>query len=458
METRANYVLVGVFAFIALLAGFGFVYWIDQYSKIGEAAFLRIRVPGSAAGLDRGSLVLFNGVRIGQIDSVYLDLNDPTIAIADATVDRSIAPITLSTRADIAAAGLTGGSVVELRGGAPGEPNLFDEARRLGEVAVITANPSAVTNLLQTAQDIFVRVEKVLGELEKFVGDARGPLTATLENAKKFSDALARNADGVDQFLASVAKLSEELAGVSGKLDSTLTAAEELLNSVDRDKVAAVVANVEEITANLKQTSEEMDTLLEGVKTAIGSVNDFAANANQTLAKVDGIVDGVDPASIKTAITDIGDASRNASKVVEDVSKVTSRFGERAEDIDKIISDAGQIAERINQASVRVDGVLAKLDSLLGSGEAEGVMTDASATLKEFRKVAETLNARIGTIADGLARFSGQGLREVEALIGESRRAVSRIEQAISNIERNPQRLLTGGEGTVRQYDGRTRR
>jgi phospholipid/cholesterol/gamma-HCH transport system substrate-binding protein len=201
-----------------------------------------------------------------------------------------------------------------------------------------------------------------------------------------------------------------------------------------------------------------MDTLMTGVKTAIGSVNDFAANANQTLAKVDGIVDGVDPASIKTAIADIGDASRNASKVVEDVSKVTSRFGERAEDIDKIISDAGQITERINQASVRVDGVLAKLDSLLGSGEAEGVMTDASATLKEFRKVAETLNARIGTIADGLARFSGQGLREVEALIGESRRAVSRIEQAVSNIERNPQRLLTGGEGSVRQYDGRARR
>ena len=85
-------------------------------------------------------------------------------------------------------------------------------------------------------------------------------------------------------------------------------------------------------------------------------------------------------------------------------------------------------------------------------------MTDASATLKEFRKVAETLNARMGTIADGLARFSGQGLREVEALIGESRRAVSRIEQAITNIERNPQRLLTGGEGTIRQYDGRTRR
>jgi len=458
VETRANYVLVGLFSFIALIAGFTFVYWIDQYSKIGEPAFLRIRVPGSAAGLDRGSLVLFNGVRIGQVDSVYLDLNDPTIAIADATVDRSIAPITLSTRADIAAAGLTGGSVVELRGGASGEPSLFDEAENRGDVAVIVANPSAVTNILETVQDIATRVEKVLGDLEKFVGDARGPLTATVENAQKFSDALARNADGVDKFLSSVSKLSEELAGVSGKIDSTLTAAEDLMKSVDRDKVANVVANVEKITANLKESSDAIDGMMTDVRAALASVKDFAAGANETLAKVDGIIGGVDPATIKTTLADISEASRNANKVVEDVSKVTSRFGERADDIDQIISDAKGIAEQINKASGRVDGVMAKLDSLLGSGEAEGVMADASATLKEFRKVAETLNSRIGTIADGLSRFSGQGLREVEALIGESRRAVSRIEQAVTSIERNPQRLLTGGDGTIRQYDGRARR
>ena len=458
METRANYVIVGIFAFVTLLAGFGFVYWIDQYSKIGEAAFLRFRVPGSAAGLDRGSLVLFNGVRIGQINRVYLDLNDPTVAIADAVVDRSIAPITLSTRADIAAAGLTGGAVVELRGGAPGEASLFDEAEKKGEVAVIVANPSAVTDIIQTAQDVFGRVDKVMAELETFVRDARGPLTQTVQNAEKFSEALARNSAGVDKFLESVANLSEELAGVSGKLDGTLSGAERILNAVDPDKVATVVANVEEFTTNLKATSDEIEALMTDVKGAVGSVKDFAAGANGTLAKVDGLLDGVDPDTLKTALADIGEARKNANKVVEDVQKVSSTFGDRADDIDQIITDAGQLADRLNQASVRVDGVLAKLDTLLGSGEAEGVMADASATLKEFRKVAETLNGRIGTIADGLARFSGQGLRDVEALVRDSRRAVDRIENTISDLGRNPQQILTGGEGNVREYDGRRRR
>jgi phospholipid/cholesterol/gamma-HCH transport system substrate-binding protein len=102
--------------------------------------------------------------------------------------------------------------------------------------------------------------------------------------------------------------------------------------------------------------------------------------------------------------------------------------------------------------------VLAKVDSLLGSGQAEGLMSNAGETLRSFRRVADTLNARLGTITEGLARFSNQGLREVEALATDTRRSINRIEQAVSDFERNPQRILSGGEGAVRQYDGRARR
>jgi phospholipid/cholesterol/gamma-HCH transport system substrate-binding protein len=74
-----------------------------------------------------------------------------------------------------------------------------------------------------------------------------------------------------------------------------------------------------------------------------------------------------------------------------------------------------------------------------------------------FREVANSLNARIGPIADNIQRFSGSGLRDVEALVNDARRSIQRIEQSITSIERDPQRLLFGGE-TVKQYDGRTRR
>ena len=63
---------------------------------------------------------------------------------------------------------------------------------------------------------------------------------------------------------------------------------------------------------------------------------------------------------------------------------------------------------------MRVDGILVKVDSLLGSDDAKGLVKEASDTLKSFKQVADTLNSRLGEITDGLARFSNQGLSDVE--------------------------------------------
>jgi phospholipid/cholesterol/gamma-HCH transport system substrate-binding protein len=553
METRANYVVVGIFTLAALLAAFGFVYWSAGLGEGGDTAMLRVRIPGSASGLGRGSAVLFNGVKVGDVTRVYIDVNNPSVAIADTQVDR-LTPITRSTKADIGIAGLTGQSNIELKGGDVNEPNLLVQADEAGEIAQITADPSAVTNLLQTAQDIFRRADTVLGSLESFVAEVRGPLTETVQNAQRFSEALGRNADGVETFLANFSELSDTLGSVSGRLDATLQAATEILDAVEPQRVEVIVSNLEGFTKSLGETTDELESIMTGVDTAVKSVGEFTGNAAQTLAKVDAIVgvvdpagiqtamndiqaasrdartvvadvakvtgavgdraedidriiteagqlterinqasarvdgllagidtavgnvsefseraggtiakvdeilEGVDPASLRTSLTNIAAASETARTAVADVAKVTSQFGERADDIDQIITDTQQLASRLNEASVRVDGVLAKLDGFLGSGDAGGVIAEATETIRAFREVANTLNARIGTITAGLERFSGQGLRDVEALVSDSRRSINRIEQAITDLERNPQRIITGGEGQVPRYDGRARR
>lgn len=514
METKANYVVVGIFTLAAICAAFGFVYWSAQGDG-GDAATLRVRIPGSASGLGRGSAVLFNGVRVGDVTRVFIDINNPSDAVAEARIDR-LTPITRSTQADIGLASLTTGqSNIELTGGRLDEPNLLDEAEEAGVTAQITANPSAVTNLLQTAQDIFGRADSILVEFEGFVTDVRGPLTQTVENVNTFSAALGRNAEGIDTFLASVSALSETATRVAGTLEDTLGAVEGLLAAVDRDQIAAIVANVESTTESLASSARQFDGVIAGVDTAVGSFTELAGSAGGTLsranalldtatasvtslaedlagiadgaagtltrvdglletttasvagisedaagtlARVDGILETVDTATIRTALTNIEQASTTANAAINDFAEVARNFGARSGDIDQMISDAAELTQRLNQASVRVDGVLQRVDTLLGSDEAEGLMVDAGETLRAFRQVADTLNARMGAITDGLARFSGQGLRDVEALVRDGRRAITRIEQSVTELERNPQRIITGGEGTVRQFDGRARR
>jgi phospholipid/cholesterol/gamma-HCH transport system substrate-binding protein len=565
METRANYIVVGLFTLVALVSAFAFIYWTAAIGDRGELIELRVRIPGSASGLGRGSAVNFNGVKVGDVRRVYIDVNNPEVAIADTEVDR-LTPITRASTAVIGIAGLTGQANIEIKGAGQGQPNLLDEAEAAGTIAEITADPSAVTNLLQKAQDIFERADNVLVQFEGFTSDVRGPLTETVRNAETFSKALADNAAGIDTFLSSVSKLSDELAGMSGKLEGTLQAAENILNAVDPQKIETIIGNAESFSNDLSRASQQIDTIVAGARDAITSVNEFTERSQQSLAKVDGILDAVDPekvratvdniaaatrgandaiasvtrvaddldatlksadqiiaaidpkkvesvvgnvdaissrvaaaseqlstviADVRSTVASIGDfarksevtvgkvdgildsidadrvrsvmtnieqASRTANAAVADISRVTQKVSARSDDIDRIINDASQLAQRLNSASVRVDGILLKVDTLLGSGEADGLVADARSTLQGFRQVADTLNSRLGTITDGLARFSGQGLRDVEALVQDSRRSITRIEQAITDLERNPQRILSGGDGTVRQFDGRARR
>ncbi len=453
METRANYVAVGLFTLLAIVAAFVFLYWTAGGNDQTQTVTLRVRIPGSASGLGRGSAVLFNGVKVGDVRRVYIDVTNPSVAIADTSVDR-LTPITSSTRADIGIAGLTGQANIEIKGGAPGETNLLQLSELNGTVAEIEADPSPVTNLLQTAQSILSRADNIVTDLETFTAGAQQPISQTVKNIEQFSAALGRNAGGVDAFLDNVGKLSETLGGVSGKLSETLGSAEALLKSVEPAKITSIVANVEQITREFSAATTEIDSVVADVRGAAASLNTFSSDAGAAIAKVNKLLEGIEPGTVGTTVANLEETSAEVRKAIADISKVTERIGTRSEDIDQMITDAKQFASRLNEASVRVGGVMEKVDALLGSESAESMIESAGKAFASFRQVGETLSARIGPITDSVSRFTNSGLRDVESLIQDARRALQRIEAAIASIERNPQRLILGGDGPVRQFDG----
>lgn len=456
METRANYALVGIFTLAVMLSAFGFVYWMARYGTTGETVALVVRIPGSANGLTVGSPVRFNGIQYGVVRSLDVDPASPNFVIADTEV-RSNVPIYTDTRAALEIQGLTGSAYIELQGGTPTNDNIINQAIATETVAEITADPSGVTNLLATADEILTRANRVVGEVEGFIKDARSPLTETLRNAEAFSAALRDNADGIDEFLKSVSSLSGTIQSLSTKLESTLGSVDRLITSVDPDRVRSIVTSVDKVAGEVADASDDITQTLDSFRGAAEKLESFVSTAGQSIDRVDKVLAEIEPGMVGQAVDDIAAASADARKTLADARVVAETFSGRNQDFDQIITDVQQMAGRLNDASERVDGVLAKLDGFLGEGDASSLIADAEQTLKSFRDVANSLNARIGPIADNLQRFSGSGLRDVEALVNDARRSIQRIEQSISSIERDPQRLLFGGE-TVKQYDGRTRR
>ena len=74
METKANYLMIGGFVLGVLALAFIFVFWMTNLAGGGKRYF--IVFDGSVAGLTTGSSVGFNGIKVGEVQSMQLDPAD----------------------------------------------------------------------------------------------------------------------------------------------------------------------------------------------------------------------------------------------------------------------------------------------------------------------------------------------------------------------------------------------
>ncbi|MGH6924667.1 MAG: ABC-type transport auxiliary lipoprotein family protein [Propylenella sp.] len=208
MEIRARYVLVGLFSLAVILAGFGFVYWLENFGGLAERTSYRIRFENSVSGLLLGSAVQFNGIRVGEVTDLKLNPADPrevlvTIAVAADT------PVRADTRIGLAFGGLTGVPEVALSGGTPDAPAPLSTD---GEPPLLVAEAAAAQDWTEAAREAFSRIDSLLAENS----DA---LKNTLANLDTFSSALAKNADKVEGLLAGLERLT---GGGAGRIASVL--------------------------------------------------------------------------------------------------------------------------------------------------------------------------------------------------------------------------------------------
>lgn len=456
METRANYAIVGFFTVLVVLAAFAFVYWMQVYGREGRMEPLRIVIQGSANGLSVGSPVRFNGIPIGSVRRLTIDETNPNNSVAITEV-LAEAPIFPGTRAVLEMQGLTGAAYIELSGGETNKEKLLVTQATTGTPAEILADQSGLTNLVKSASDIMGKAESTIDEINTFVRDNREPLNNTVKNVETFSGALRDNAPGVDKFLESVSELSGTIKNLSGRMDTTLQSVDSLVKAVDPKKIDAILTNAEKVSGDLASASGDMADTVKSFKETADAYRQVGDKVSKTLDNVDKLMAEIDPKQVGDSLDDIRAAVADAKSAVASFKDVSADIAKRRPEIDKTITDISQTAEKINKASSRVDGVLAKVDSFLGTGDSSSLFADARATLKSYRDLADNLDKRIAPIADNLARFSGSGLKNVQGLVDDTRRAMQNLDHAISRFDNNPQRLIFGGDD-VKEFDGRVRR
>jgi phospholipid/cholesterol/gamma-HCH transport system substrate-binding protein len=196
MEIRARYVQMGAFTMAVVILGFGFVYWLNNAGALREVALYRVAFEGPVSGLLRGSAVLFNGVRVGEVTALELDPSRPRQVQATIAVERNV-PVRIDTQVAIDFQGLTGSPVIALVGGSSTVPI----AAAKGELPLLMAEAGAGQSMSQAARDALRRLDAVLA-------DNAQPLRSAIANLDAFSGALARNSDRVDGIVAGLERMT----------------------------------------------------------------------------------------------------------------------------------------------------------------------------------------------------------------------------------------------------------
>jgi phospholipid/cholesterol/gamma-HCH transport system substrate-binding protein len=275
METKANYALIGAFTLAVIAAGFLFVFWFSRASTSEGRVNYQVLFTTSVSGLSRGSQVLFNGVRVGEVVQVELKPDDPTQVVALITVSART-PVKVDTGARLEYQGLTGVAATAALVSSEQKP------------AIINADRSELQNIMETVQRLSGRMDGILDKADKLLAENTGPIASTVKNVETFSKALADNSDGVKSFMSAMSDVGTSIKPLIASLD-------ERVKAVDPERVRSIVANADQISAKLNNTADKFD---------------------QVLTSVNGFLSGGDS---KGLMAEVGDAAKSIRKLADNL-------------------------------------------------------------------------------------------------------------------------------------------
>lgn len=287
METRARYVLVGAFTIATLVAGLLFLLWLARVQIDRTYAQYDILFD-TVSGLTQTSVVRYNGVDVGTVLTIALDLEDPALVRVRIEIFATT-PIRADTIARLTSQGVTGVSFVALEGGSPNSPRLVAEADEI--VPVITSQPSVVQELTDAAPDLLREATALIADVRAFT---------TTQNSANVSQIIA-NAERATARIDAIADEAEILlAGAKdtfARADAALTAAEGAFSGADRVIDEDLPALVENLTAATAEIRTAATRLGEFARTGLPEYTVLASDARGLVSRLGAIAEriGNDP-------------------------------------------------------------------------------------------------------------------------------------------------------------------
>lgn len=287
METRANYVAVGV-SVLLVLAGmlFGFL-WIAGVQLNAQFTYYQTHASGSVSGLSAGAPVRLNGIDVGSVAGATLDPANPELVTLLLKV-RDGVEIHSDATASVESQGFTGVNYVEISGGTLASQRL--KVKPGERYPTIAYRPSRLEQLFASAPEVLAHLLIIANRVEAMLDDKnRMALAETLANIRDATSTVAGRDQDINRLISDAQETLHNLASASttanvllAKLGRVSSNADRLFDSANSTfNQATKLAN--DLDAAVKATRPGLEQL---TTTDTARLNRLLLQSNQVAASL----------------------------------------------------------------------------------------------------------------------------------------------------------------------------
>ncbi len=434
METKANYLVIGIFTILSIVGALGLLLWLTKVQIDRQYAYYDILFP-DVSGLGAAGDVRYNGLPVGQVVGMELDAENSALVRVRIEVDAKT-PVNTETVAKLQGQGVTGVSFVALSGGSTMSTPLPDGSEIPSERSALQSVFEGAPVLLDTAVALLEDVNEVFNQENK---DAIAEIlqntaaaTARLDTALTNFETLSADLSVAAQEVAAFSNRLEDLADVA---EVTLTTATDTLDSAGETfdgATAFIDTDLPEIVADVRAVADTANRVVDqfgrDVSTAVARFEGFAEAGTDTLESASVMFDNAND-----TLASVSSAMGTAEETLGTVQQTFGSVNEIIEtDIDAMIAD---LRNAVNTFSTTVLDASEDIDLVAG----------------EIRLASLSASSFLGTLEDlvlenrrQVSNFLGLGLPEFLRLTEEARILVSGLDRLVDRVERDPARFLLG--------------
>lgn len=442
METKANYVLVGVFALLGFFGVLGFFLAFGKVQFDQQYAYYSARFD-SVSGLSPAADVTFAGLPVGRVTDIRLAPEQDGTVLVSFEVQRDT-PVRADTVATVDSSGITGVAFVALSAGSPDAP-LINSGE---DVPELQTGRSTIQSLTEGAPRILDETLQVLEQVNDLLGEAnRTKVETILTNLEQSSGEISRALDSFAGFTDTIEAATQTFAEFADNLEPILLQAEATLESlqfaVDEGALVAtnariafetgtqtletvdafVARDLTEMVAQLRADATALRTELEaasqGATTMFAELSRTGAAATERMEALDPALALLEPLLVRAETT---------LQAVEEMSV----------SVETLVSGEGTLL--VSEARVMVARATTAVDSVADLAETDlpVIMADIRAATAEVRQVVATVGTDLSNVSGNLDALSASGLQALDQVtdtFGNANTTLEAINRALETGE-----------------------